>query len=382
MYLHCQEGVIMDTQFFKQCKLFNNLPDEELNSIVDGLETITIPSGKSVISEHSEGDSLYVIIKGTVEINKELTKSDDNMLAQLKVMGPGEFFGEMSLIDNQPRSAGAVALEDVELLVIPKDRFLRIAYSNPRVLFNLISALSWRLRDSNVKFAEVMEKLIAQNRLMAVGMAASKIIHDIKTPLSITVLTAEIIKKLYPESTEFAESIVHQTNLIDQMVREILDFAKGNTTPISPKNVNLGLLLQDINDTFGQTLVSRDIDFIIENRVLVEVWMDDSKIRRVLVNLLKNSSEAMTKKGYIRIDAMLEDDDLVLVVSDNGPGLSEHMKTNLFSPFLSEGKTHGTGLGLAITQKLVHEHKGTLEYKPNEPHGVIFIIRLPQKDIK
>lgn len=372
----------MDTQFFKQCKLFNNLPDEELNSIVDGLETITIPSGKSVISEHSEGDSLYVIIKGTVEINKELTKSDDNMLAQLKVMGPGEFFGEMSLIDNQPRSAGAVALEDVELLVIPKDRFLRIAYSNPRVLFNLISALSWRLRDSNVKFAEVMEKLIAQNRLMAVGMAASKIIHDIKTPLSITVLTAEIIKKLYPESTEFAESIVHQTNLIDQMVREILDFAKGNTTPISPKNVNLGLLLQDINDTFGQTLVSRDIDFIIENRVLVEVWMDDSKIRRVLVNLLKNSSEAMTKKGYIRIDAMLEDDDLVLVVSDNGPGLSEHMKTNLFSPFLSEGKTHGTGLGLAITQKLVHEHKGTLEYKPNEPHGVIFIIRLPQKDIK
>lgn len=372
----------MDKQFFKQCKLFVNLPDEELNSIIEGLETITIPCGKSVIAEHTSGESLYVIIKGTVEINKEITKTEDNVLAQLKVMGPGDFFGEMALIDNQPRSAGAVALEDVELMVIPKERFLRIAYSNPRVLFNLISALSWRLRDSNVKFAEVMEKLIAQNRLMAVGMAASKIIHDIKTPLSITVLTAEIIKKLYPESMEFADSIVHQTNLIDQMVREILDFAKGNTTPISPRMVNLNTFLQDLKDTFGQTLVNRDIDFIVENRVLEEVWMDDTKIRRVLINLLKNSSEAMTKKGYIRIDAMLDEDNLVLVVSDNGPGLSDHMKANLFSPFLSEGKTHGTGLGLAITQKLVHEHRGTLEYKPNEPHGVIFIIKLPQKDTK
>jgi len=372
----------MDIQFYKQCKLFTNLSDEELISILDGLETITIPCGKSVISEHALGDSLFVIIKGTVEINKEITKSDENMLAQLKIMGPGEFFGEMSLLDNQPRSAGAVALEEVELMVIPKERFLRIAYSNPRVLFNLISALSWRLRDSNIKFAEVMEKLIAQNRLMAVGMAASKIIHDIKTPLSITVLTAEIIKKLYPESKEFADSIVHQSNLVDQMVREILDFSKGNTTPISPKSVNLQAFFQDLKDTFGQTLVNRDIDFIIENRVTGDVWLDDSKIRRVLINLLKNSSEAMSKKGYIRIDAMMEDEELVLIASDNGPGLSDHMKANLFSPFLSEGKTHGTGLGLAITQKLVHEHKGTLQYKPNEPHGVIFIIRLPQKDTK
>lgn len=372
----------MDIQFFRQCKLFQNLPDDELNSILEGLETISIPCGKAVIAEHTKGDNMYVIIKGKVEINKEISKTEDNVLAQLKVMEPGDFFGEMSLIDNEQRSAGAVALEDVELLVIPRDRFLRIAYSNPRVLFNLISALSWRLRDSNVKFAEVMEKLIAQNRLMAVGMAASKIIHDIKTPLSITVLTAEIIKKLYPESLEFADSIVHQTNLIDQMVREILDFAKGNTTPINPKMVDLNVLLQDIKDTFGQTLVNRDIDFLVENRVTEEVWMDDSKIRRVLINLLKNSSEAMTKKGFIRIDSMLEEDHLVLVVSDNGPGLSDHMKANLFSPFLSEGKTHGTGLGLAITQKLVHEHRGTLEYKPNEPHGVIFIIRLPQKDTK
>jgi signal transduction histidine kinase len=376
------EGESMDTEILKQCKLFDNLPEEDIAKLVEVAKTVDIPAGKSVISEHALGDSLFIIVKGKVEINKAMEKGEPNMLAQLKTMEAGEFFGEMSLIDNEPRSATVIAREDVQLLVIPKERFLTIAYSNPRVLFNLIRALSWRLRDSNLKFAELMEKLIAQNRLMAVGMAASKIIHDIKTPLSIIVLTAEIIRKLYPESLEFSDSIVKQTRLIDQMVREILDFAKGKATPANPQKVNLNAFFQDLKDTFGQTLVGRDIEFIIENKVNREVWFDEGKLRRVLINLMKNSSEAMTINAYIRLDARLEDDTLLLVVSDNGPGIPEHIKANLYSPFQSEGKTLGTGLGLAITQKLVHEHNGTIEYRPNEPQGTIFFIRLPQKDMK
>jgi len=109
---------------------------------------------------------------------------------------------------------------------------------------------------------------------------------------------------------------------------------------------------------------------------------DESKMRRVILNLIKNSSEAMTINGYIRIEALIENTDFVLKVSDNGPGIPEHIKTNLYSPFQSEGKTLGTGLGLAITQKLVHENKGEIEHIPNEPRGAIFIIRLPQVEIK
>jgi len=372
----------MSPEPFKKCKLFDNMSDEEINNIIAGLETITIPTGKPVIAERTLGDSLFVIVSGSVEINKDLGESDDSNVAQLKELGAGDFFGEMSLIDNEPRSANVVSKDNVELMVIPKDRFLHIAYSNPRVLFNLIRTLSWRLRDTNQKFTEVMEKLIAQNRLMAIGLAASKIIHDIKTPLTVISLTAELITKLYPESDEFSKSIVAQTKAIDSMVREILDFAKGNITPIHPQKVNIENFLQDIKDTFGQALSGRDIDFIIDNRVTEDVFIDDSKIRRVLINMLKNSSEAMTTKGYIRIDSLIEDDELLLIVSDNGPGISEHIKANLFSPFQTEGKAHGTGLGLAISQKLVHEHKGTIEYKPNEPQGTIFIIRLSQKNIK
>lgn len=372
----------MDLEFYKKCILFDNMTDDEIELVTRDLHAVQVTPGKSVISENTPGDSLFVIIKGSVEITKELAENDENMVAQLKVMEAGDFFGEMSLIDNEPRSASVVARDDVEVLIIPKERFLEIAYTNPRVLFNLIRTLSWRLRDTNQKFTEVMEKLIAQNRLMAIGMAASKIIHDIKTPLTVMVLTAELIENLYPDSKEFTDSIVHQTRAVDQMVREILDFAKGNQTPINPQKVNLEQFFTSIKETFGKTLSGRNIDFVINNTVPHEVCFDDSKIRRVLHNLMKNSSEALTTNGHIGLDARLEDNFLVITVTDSGPGLSEHIKANLFSPFQTEGKPHGTGLGLAITRKLVNEHKGTIEYKPNEPCGSIFIIRLPQQNIK
>lgn len=372
----------MNTEIIKKCKLFENMTDEEILAVLQGLKSITIPSGKPVISEHTSGDNLYVILKGSVEITKDIAENDDSMVAQLKVMEAGDFFGEMALMDDAPRSANVISRDNVELMVIPKERFTEISFSNPRVLFNLIRALSWRLRDTNQRFAEVTEKLIAQNRLMAIGLAASKIIHDIKTPLTVIILTAQLMENMHPENKSFTDSIVKQANVVDQMVREILDFAKGNTTPINPQKLDLAEFIKDISDTFSKTLAGRDIEFIVENRVKQEVFFDESKIRRVVVNLIKNSGEAMKEKGYIRLDALMEDGNLMLIVSDSGKGLPDRVRENLFSPFISEGKTHGTGLGLAITQKLVQEHRGKIEYRPNQPSGTIFIITLPQEDIK
>jgi len=369
----------MSRDFISKCKLFEGLSKEEAEQVVEGLSTIVIPAGSPVISEHGQGDNVYIIVKGAVEINKELGEKDEGMAAQLKILEEGDFFGEMSLLDNEPRSANVISRDNAELISIPKERFLKLAFSHPLVLFNLIRTLSWRLRDTNDKFVEVMNKLIAQNRLMAIGMAASKIIHDIKTPLTVIVLTAQLVENMHPEIKEFTESIVRQTQAIDQMVREILDYAKGNTTPINPQKINLDTFLGEIKETISYTIQGRKLEFFLENRMKQDVWFDENRVRRVLVNLLKNAAEAVKDPGYIRLDSYLEDDNLYLIVSDNGPGVSERIRPQLFNPFQSEGKSRGTGLGLAICQKLVNEHHGSIEYKPNEPHGAMFIIRLPQQ---
>lgn len=357
--------------------IFNGLTEEMVSSFAKDLQRIQFAKGEAIITEDSWGDNLFFICKGRVEINKGLN-NPETPFAQLSILEPGEFFGEMGLIDDEPRSASVIALEEVELLVIPKDAFTQITFSHPVVMFNLMRTLSGRLRDTNERFVELMDQMISKNRLMAIGMAASKIIHDIKTPLTVIVLTAQLMENIFPGSSEFTDSIVKQTKMIDQLVREVLDFAKGTETPPFIQNVDMDAFFQDIQEIYISALKGRNIKFTVENKVNGFVHFDEGKIRRVLINLIKNASEAITGEGEIKITSSISSGWLQISVVDNGPGISKKIREDLFQPFVSEGKAHGTGLGLAICKKLVLEHRGRLEFIPLEPHGSRFDIRIPQ----
>jgi len=357
--------------------IFTGLSEEVVAGFTKDLERIHFSKGEAIISEHFWGDTLFFICRGKVEINKGLN-NPETPFAQLSVLEPGEFFGEMGLIDDEPRSASVVAIEDVELLVIPRDVFTQITFSHPIVMFNLMRTLSGRLRDTNDRFVELMDQMLSKNRLMAIGMAASKIIHDIKTPLTVIVLTAQLLENIFPGSSEFTDSIVKQTKMIDQLVREILDFAKGTETPPLIQKVDLDAFFHELQDIYVSALKGRNINFVVENRVNDFVYFDEGKIRRVLINLIKNASEAMPADGEIKITSSISSSWLQISVTDNGPGIPKKIREDLFQPFVSEGKAHGTGLGLAICKKLVQEHRGRLEYIPLEPNGSRFDVRIPQ----
>ncbi|PKN76014.1 MAG: histidine kinase [Candidatus Cloacimonetes bacterium HGW-Cloacimonetes-2] len=357
--------------------LFYGLSEAEVDKYTKDLIRIKIPKGEPIILEHTHGDSLFYICKGKVEINKGLS-SPETPFAQLSILEPGDSFGEMSIINDAPRSASVVALEDVELLVIPREVFLDISFDYPMVMFNLIRTISGRLRSTNDKFVDLMNQMISKNRLEAIGMAASKIIHDLKTPLTVIVLTAQLLENIYPNSSEFTDSIIKQTKIVDQLVREILDFAKGNEGEPLIQKIDLDEFFKDIKSTYGTSMQGRNIDFVIENNVRDYVHFDETKIKRVILNLLKNSTEAMGDSGEIKITTNFSSNWLQISLIDNGPGISDKIKDNLFKPFVSDGKPNGTGLGLAICKKLVQEHKGRLEYIPVKPHGSRFDIRIPQ----
>ncbi|MDD2228900.1 MAG: cyclic nucleotide-binding domain-containing protein [Candidatus Cloacimonetes bacterium] len=357
--------------------IFNGLSEEAVNSFAKDLERLHVSQGEAIISEHSWGDNIFFICKGKVEINKSLN-NPETPFAQLSVLEPGEFFGEMGIINDEPRSASVIALEDAELLIIPREVFSNITFTHPLVMFNLMRTLSGRLRETNERFVDVMNQMLSKNRLMAIGLAASKIIHDIKTPLTVMVLTAQLIESIYPGSEEFTDSIVKQTKLIDQLVREVLDFAKGTETPPLIQKIDLDVFFKEIQDIYGTALQGRNINFVVDNKIRDYVYFDEGKIRRVLINLIKNASEAIPVDGELRITSAISSGWLQISVIDNGPGISFLIREDLFQPFVSEGKPHGTGLGLAICKKLVQEHHGRLEYIPLEPHGSRFDIRIPQ----
>ncbi len=357
--------------------LFFGLDQDAIEKFTHDLQRIQIRKGEQIISEHTEGQNLFYICKGKVEINKGLNNIE-TPFAQLSTLEIGDCFGEMSIINDAPRSATVIALEDVELMLIPKEVFLNITFTHPIVMYNLIGMISGRLRNTNDKFIDLMNQMISKNRLEAIGLAASKIIHDLKTPLTVIVLTAQLLENLYPNSSELTESIIKQTKQIDQLVREILDFAKGTESEPMIQKIDLDAFFAEVKNTYGNSLQGRRIVFTVENNVREFVHFDETKIKRVLLNLLKNASEAIEDEGSIKIITNYAANWLQISVIDDGPGISAKIRDDIFKPFISEGKPHGTGLGLAICKKLVQEHRGRLEYIPVKPHGCRFDIRIPQ----
>lgn len=361
----------------KSILLFQGLKEEDLVPYEEDLKKHSFKAGDLIITEHDNADSLFYIMKGKVSIKKSL-KSMESPFAELTTLQEGEVFGEMGIISDAPRSATVEVLEDVEVLDINKEAFVRLSYKHPVVMINLMQTLSTRLRDTNERFVELLDEMLRKNRLMTIGMAVSRVIHDIKTPLTVIILTAQLIENLYPDSDKFSQSIVKQSRLIDQMVREILDFARGvEVTPVIQK-VDINSFFEELQKCHETAMKGRDIDLVFEHKITEPVYFDENKIRRVMENLIKNASEAMIEPGEIRVTATKSSGWLQISVIDDGPGVPVSIRDSIFQPFVTEEKQRGTGLGLPICHKIVMEHKGRMEYFPVEPHGSRFDVRLPQ----
>ncbi|HNX00788.1 MAG TPA: cyclic nucleotide-binding domain-containing protein [Candidatus Cloacimonadota bacterium] len=365
---------LLDT--LKRIDIFAGLSDEELTQVANRFDRLEVAANEAVISEGTPGDFFYIIISGEVTINKVIPDPDSTQ-APLTVMGPNEFFGEMALIDEFPRSASAIANQDSVLIRIGKDSFIDLCTSYPKLLFNLIRTLSFRLRETNTRFIEALENIMKKNKLAAIGMAASKIIHDIRTPLTVIVLAAQIIEQLYPQAAEFSHDIIKQTDFLDQLVKEMLDYAHGKESTIYISPFDLEETMNELVLHGNQISKGKTISFEVNNKVDQKLCLDGMKVKRVLLNLLKNSVEAIPETGTVILDADIQGKYFHFRISDTGPGVPDFMLKNLFDPFFTTGKTQGTGLGLAICEKIIHDHHGNITYKNRDGGGSQFDILLP-----
>lgn len=357
--------------------LFDSLDEVVVDSFTKGLARHEIKAGETLRLDYAAEQPLYIISKGSMELAQRIDPQTSKETIPLTLKA-GEFFGEQALLSYSFGQTTATALENTELLEIPRDRFTQFSFANPAVLQNVVNVLYSRMSKTNQHFSDLMGDMIQRNRLTAIGMTASKIIHDIKTPLTVISLTAQLVESMFPEAAEFTHSIVQQTKLVDELVREVLDYVKGTPNDIIPRLVDMNRFLQELSESYGASLRGRNIILKIDNRCTEAVYFDEERIRRVIINLLRNSSEAMEESGEIYIVASLASNWLQISVIDNGPGIPSSIASHLCKPFFTYNKPNGTGLGLPICQKLVEEHNGRMEYTPVEPHGSKFDIRIPQ----
>jgi CRP-like cAMP-binding protein len=136
----------LNADLFREVPLFADLDEADLDSLLAVATRRKFPKDSVIFFEHDPGDSLFMILSGRVKVT---ILSDDGREIILSVLGEKDFFGEMSLLDNEPRSATAIAMEDTEVVILHQREFLSIVERRPRVLVLLLAVLSSRLRKAN-----------------------------------------------------------------------------------------------------------------------------------------------------------------------------------------------------------------------------------------
>ena len=126
--------------------IFIDLDEDEIKDVSESCTPRNYPKNSMIILEEEFGDIVFIIIKGTVKITRV---NDEGKEVILSLLGPGEIFGEMAIIDGEARSANALAQENCELIAIQRSEFLRLLRRNFKISFALMGELAKRLRKSD-----------------------------------------------------------------------------------------------------------------------------------------------------------------------------------------------------------------------------------------
>ena len=218
-------------------------------------------------------------------------------------------------------------------------------------------------------------------RLTTIGRLLSSVIHDLKTPM--TVISGYVQLMVGADDPkvrgDYSELVLRQFDLVQQMQREVLEFARGEKT-ILVRKVYLQSFLRAFAQSLAPELEGKPVAFTTEAEDRGVARFDEGKITRALHNLVRNAIDALGEKGgKITVRVRREGGVVVFSVSDTGPGIPKEVQNRLFESFVTSGKKGGTGLGLAIVKKIVDEHGGTVAAETS-PKGTTFSFTLPQKD--
>ena len=136
----------MDIDFLKSVNIFSDLSEGELNSIQEICKTRNYPKNSMIILEEEMGDVVFIVMSGTVKITRVNDEGKEVILAML---GSGEVFGEMAILDGESRSANALSQENCEVVTINREDFLSLLKTNNKVSLNLMTEFAIRLRKSD-----------------------------------------------------------------------------------------------------------------------------------------------------------------------------------------------------------------------------------------
>ena len=234
---------------------------------------------------------------------------------------------------------------------------------------------------------ELESRLAHADRLVTLGELTAGIAHEINQPLTAIAAYADAGHRLLTtgnpvsddEIKDICKRVAKQARRAGAVVSHLRKLAsRGNAVKarcrIKPVVQNV-LMLFEYDIRQSRVTLKTDIE-----RKLPEVFIDDIQIQQVLVNLIKNSIDALreadTPDPEILVTAESAEREILVKVTDNGPGVDEELRSRLFEPFFTT-KPHGVGLGLSICRNIANAHGGNLRHETPPEGGCRFTLSLP-----
>ncbi len=338
-------------------------------------QPLSFAPGQEIFREGDAGDGMCVVSEGAVEISVLVGQ---NVRHVFSLIEPGEFFGEMAVLEDKPRSVSAVALKPTQIYFIPRAEVLKLVDHFPGLALALAREISSRLREFDQQY---LREVLQAERLSVVGRFARSIVHDLKNPLNVIGLTAEIagMDHTTPEMRQQAVvDIRQQVERISDMISEILDFTQGTPTDLVLSATNYAGFMQQVLDELRREAALKSVAVELENAPPpVSLVFNPKRIRRVFQNLVHNAVEAMPSGGKILLRFSQKTSEVVTELEDTGAGVAPEIAGQLFQPFATYGKVHGTGLGLSICKRIIEDHHGWIATRNAPGRGAIFSFGLP-----
>ncbi|MBN2856922.1 MAG: Crp/Fnr family transcriptional regulator [Candidatus Delongbacteria bacterium] len=223
---------LIKIEFLKSISLCDNMDDNDVKNLAEHCRLKKFTKRNVIFLEQDRGEMFYIILSGKIKITK--INNDGNEVI-LSILGQGDFFGEMSLLDHNKRNANAIALEDIELLTIARNEFLDVLHSNTVFTFNLLKTFAIRLRTTDIRVKsfflddaqqKALMMLYDMSEKMGVMKGKDMVLKDMPNQTDLANLTGISRETLSRISKKFEMSDIIKRDGKDIIICDYKDFVE------------------------------------------------------------------------------------------------------------------------------------------------------------